>query len=162
MIVHPIKLGKKKIHQGEIRFWESIKLWRKKKKIIKLEKTSTRRKIKRIECRNSHQDERKMEYQETQKTWDFMNDHSGWEGLAKKWRFIMKRNSIKLRKMAKRKIKIHFINNKKVFSQVKKHESAVEKIRGHQIEMQNHPIKMTLCQTEGNRKCSWLKANRNL
>ena len=66
----------------------------------------------------------------------------------------MKRNSIKLRKMAKRKIKIHFINNKKVFSQVKKHESAVEKIRGHQIEMQNHPIKMTLCQTEGNRKCS--------
>ena len=28
-IVHAIKLGRKEIHQGEIRFWESIKLWEK-------------------------------------------------------------------------------------------------------------------------------------
>ena len=27
--VHSIKLGRKEIHQGEIRFWESIKLWEK-------------------------------------------------------------------------------------------------------------------------------------
>ena len=36
------KLGRKEIHQGEIRFWESIKLWEK-KKAIKLEKTSTKK-----------------------------------------------------------------------------------------------------------------------
>ena len=40
-IVHSIKLEKKKTHQGEIRFWESIKLW--KKKVICLEKTSTQK-----------------------------------------------------------------------------------------------------------------------
>ena len=37
------KLGRKEIHQGGIRFWESIKLWEK-KKAIKLEKTSTKKK----------------------------------------------------------------------------------------------------------------------
>ena len=47
-----------------------------------------------------------------------------------------------------------------MFSQVNKNESALEKIRGHQIEMQIHPIKMTLYQIERNRKCRWLKANR--
>ena len=49
------KLGRKEIHQGEIRFWESIKL-RKKEKAIKLEKTSTKRERKRerSECRNFH------------------------------------------------------------------------------------------------------------
>ena len=28
-IVHSIKLGRKEIHQGKIRFWENIKLWAK-------------------------------------------------------------------------------------------------------------------------------------
>ena len=37
-IVHPIKLGRKEAHHGEIRFWDSIKLWEK-EKAIKLEKT---------------------------------------------------------------------------------------------------------------------------
>ena len=56
-----IKQGEKKIHQKE-RFWESIKLWGKKKeeKVIKLEKAPTKRKKnkKRWECKNFHQVER--------------------------------------------------------------------------------------------------------
>ena len=30
------------------------------------------------ECRNFHEDERKMVYQKTQEKWDFMKDHSSW------------------------------------------------------------------------------------
>ena len=46
-------------------------------------------------------------------------------------------------------------NNKSVFSQVKKNESVLERIRGYQGEMQIH-----LCQIERNEKCSWVKANK--
>ena len=46
-------------------------------------------------------------------------------------------------------------NNKSVFSQVKKNESALERIRGYQGEMQIH-----LCQIERNEKCSWVKAKK--
>ena len=60
-----------------------------------------------------------------------------------------------------KKIKSHFIKEK-MFSQVKKNESALEKmkihkrnekIRVHQRKMQIHPSKMNLCQTERNKKC---------
>ena len=56
-----------------------------------------------------------------------------------------KQNSIKLRKMRKRKSKIHF-KKKSVFSQVKNNGNALERIRGYQGEMQNHPRKMKVCQ----------------
>ena len=83
------KLGRNEIHQGEIRFWESIKL-RKKEKAIKLEKTSTKRERKRerSECKNFHQVVR--EY------W-FVKRHKGheipWKIIQvekdeQKWRFI--------------------------------------------------------------------------
>ena len=61
-----------------------------------------------------------------------------------------KQNSIKLRK---RKSQIHFIK-KSVFSQVKKNESALERIRGYQGEMKIHPRKMKVYQIERNKKCS--------
>ena len=92
---------------------------------------------------------------DTRKTWDFMKDHSSWEGWTK-MKIHQKQNSIKLRK---RKSKIHFIK-KSVFSQVKKNESAIERIRGYQGEMKIHPRKMEVCQIERNKKCSWVKANK--
>ena len=49
----------------------------------------------------------------------------------RKIKIFQKHNSIKLRKMRKRKSKIHFIKKKSVFSQVKKNESALERIRGY-------------------------------
>jgi len=39
-----------------------------------------------------------------------------------------------------------------VFSQVKENESALERIRGYQGEVQIHPRKMKLCQIERNQK----------
>ena len=56
--------------------------------------------------------------------------------------------------MRKRKSKMHFIKKKCVFSQVKKNESALERIRGYQEEMQIHPGKIEVCQIERNKKCS--------
>ena len=47
-----------------------------------------------------------------------------------------------------------------MFSQVKKNESALERIRGYQGEMQIHPRKMKVCQIERTKKCSWVKANK--
>ena len=47
--------------------------------------------------------------------------------------------------MRKRKSKIHF-KKKSVFSQVKNNGNALERIRGYQGEMQNHPRKMKVCQ----------------
>ena len=41
---------------------------------------------------------------------------------------------------------------KSVFSQVKKNERALERIRGYQGEMQNHPRKMKVCQIERTKK----------
>ena len=64
-----------------------------------------------------------------------------------------KKNSIKLRKMRKRKGKMHFIK-KSVFNQVKKNESALERIIGYQGEMQIHQRKMKVCQIERNKKSS--------
>ena len=50
-IVHPIKLGrKKKIHQGDIGFWESIKMWEK-EKAIKLENISIKEKEREVNAR---------------------------------------------------------------------------------------------------------------
>ena len=51
-IVHPIKLGrKKKIHQGDIRFWESIKMWEKREG-HQARKYFNKRKRERSECKN--------------------------------------------------------------------------------------------------------------
>ena len=74
-----------------------------------------------------------------------------------KWRFIKRRNLVKLRKMRKRKSKIPFIKKKKcVFSQVKKNESALERIRGYQGEIQIHPGKMEVYPIERTKKCNWV------
>ena len=68
-------------------------------------------------------------------------------------KFIKRRNLIKLRKMRKRKSKTHFINNKNsVFSQVKKDESPLERIRGYQGEIQIHLGKMEVRQIERTKK----------
>ena len=131
-IVHSIKLERKKTHQGEIRFWESIKLWGK-KKAIKLEKTSTKKEI--------HQVVREYWFIKRHERHEIQWKIIQVEKDEKKWRFIKRRNLIKLRKMRKRKSKMHFIKKKCVFSQVKKNESALERIRGYQGEMQIHPKK---------------------
>ena len=77
-----------------------------------------------------------------------------------------KQNIIKFWKMRKRKNKTHFIKKKKksVFNQVKKNESALERIKGYQGEMQIYPRKMKVCQIERTKKkkkkkSSWVKAN---
>ena len=150
-IVHSIKLERKKTHQGEIRFWESIKLWGK-KKAIKLEKTSTKKEI--------HQVVREYWFIKRHERHEIQWKIIQVEKDEKKWRFIKRRNLIKLRKMRKRKSKMHFIKKKCVFSQVKKNESALERIRGYQGEMQIHPRKMKVCQIERTKKCSWVKANK--
>ena len=150
-IVHSIKLERKKTHQGEIRFWESIKLWGK-KKAIKLEKTSTKKEI--------HQVVREYWFIKRHERHEIQWKIIQVEKDEQKWRFIKRRNLIKLRKMRKRKSKMHFIKKKCVFSQVKKNESALERIRGYQGEMQIHPRKMEVYQIERNKKCSWVKANK--
>ena len=68
------------------------------------------------------------------------------------------KNLIKLRKMRKRRSKIHFLKKKKfVFNQIKKNESALERIRGYQGEMQIHPRKMKVCQIERTKKKNAIK-----
>ena len=59
--------------------------------------------------------------------------------------------------MRKRKNKTHFIKKKSVFNQVKKNESALERIRGYQGEMQIHPRKMKVCQIERTKKKNAIK-----
>ena len=57
-------------------------------------------------------------------------------------------NLIKLRKMRKINVRHISLKKKSVFSQVKKNESALERIKGYQGEMKNHPRKMKVCQIE--------------
>ena len=72
-----------------------------------------------------------------------------------------KQNSIKLRKMRKRKGKIHFIKKvclvKSSQKKKKKNESALERIRGYQGEIQIHPRKMKVCQIERTKKKNAIK-----
>ena len=62
--------------------------------------------------------------------------------------------------MRKRKNKIHFIK-KSVFSQVKKNESELERIRGYQGEMQIHPRKIKVYQIERNKKMQLSESQLN-
>ena len=61
--------------------------------------------------------------------------------------------------MRKRKNKTHFIKKKKksVFNQVKKNESALQRIKGYQGEIQIHPGKMEVCQIEKKMQSSAIK-----
>ena len=68
------------------------------------------------------------------------------------------KNPIKLRKMRKRKKDEEDTFHKKkrgVFSQVKKNESALEKIKGYQGEIQIHTGKMEVCQIERKNEVEW-------
>ena len=47
-----------------------------------------------------------------------------------------------------------------MFNQVKKNESALERIKGYQGEIQIHPGKVEVCQIERKKKCSWVEANK--
>ena len=107
--VHSIKLGRKEIHQGEIRFWESIKLWEKREGYEARKDFNQKRKRKRRERERqkwmqefSSNYERILIHQKTRETWDSMKDHSSCEGWEK-MKIHQKQNSIKLRKMRKRK-----------------------------------------------------------
>ena len=115
-IVHSIKLERKKTHQGEIRFWESIKLWGK-KKAIKLEKTSTKKEI--------HQVVREYWFIKRHERHEIQWKIIQVEKDEQKWRFIKRRNLIKLRKMRKRKSKIHLIIKKKKVCSVKSRKMKV-------------------------------------
>ena len=113
--IHSIKLGRKEIHQGEIRFWKSIKQCEK-KNAIKLGKTSKKRR-ERNECKNFHQVVREYWFIKRHKRYEIPWKIIQVEKDEQTWRFIKRRNLIKLRKMRKRKSKIHFIKKKKrVFS----------------------------------------------
>ena len=59
--------------------------------------------------------------------------------------------------MRKRKNKTHFIKKKSVFNQVKKNESALQRIKGYQGEIQIHPGKMEVCQIEKKMQSSAIK-----
>ena len=99
---------KENFHQGEIRFWESIKLCEKREAHFKKKR---RRERERSECKNFHQVVREYWFIKRHETWDSMKDHSSWEGWAKML-IRQKQNLIKLRKRRKRKSKIHLIINK--------------------------------------------------
>ena len=95
-IVHSIKLERKKTHQGEIRFWKSIKLWEKRvghqaRKDFNQKKKKKKRKKWMQEFSSSC--ERILIHQKTQETWDSMKAHSSWEGWAK-MKIHQKQNSI--------------------------------------------------------------------
>ena len=57
------------------------------------------------------------------------------------------------------KKKVRYMSSKKCVQSSQENESALERIRGYQGEMQNHPRKMKVCQIE-RKKCSWVKANK--
>ena len=67
-IVHPIKQGRKEIHQGEIRLWESIKLWEKREGHQTRKDFNQEKKreifIKLWENTNSSKDTREMRFHE--------------------------------------------------------------------------------------------------
>ena len=73
-IVHSIKLERKKTHQGEIRFWKSIKLWEKRethqaRKVFNQKKRERERERKReVNARISLSYERILIHQKTQGT----------------------------------------------------------------------------------------------
>ena len=64
--------------------------------------------------------------------------------------------------MRKRKNKTHFIKKKSVFNQVKKNESALERIKGYQGEIQIHPGKMEVCQIEKKMQLSTIKFRKKI
>ena len=78
-IVHSIKLVRKEIHQGKIRFWESIKLWEKREGHQARKDFNNKMREKWMQ-EFSSSCERILIHQKTQKTWDSMKDHSSWEG----------------------------------------------------------------------------------
>ena len=49
-----------------------------------------------------------MEYQKTQKTWDFMKDHSRWEGLAKKMKIYHEKEFNQIEKDGEKKNQVTF------------------------------------------------------
>ena len=75
------------------------------------------------------------------------------ERSFKLWRMKNKRRFIKRKiqlNWGRWEKKIHFIQKKGVFSQDKKNESALEKIKGYQGDIQIHLRKMEVCQIEKN------------
>ena len=74
-------------------------------------------------------------------------------GMSKNEDSSREENPIRLRKMRKRKKIRHISLNKKkkgIFSQVKKNENALEKIKEYKREIQIHPRKMEFYQIERN------------
>ena len=72
-IVHSIKLERKKTHQGEIRFWKSIKLWEKReshqaRKVFNQKKERERERKREVNARISLSYERILIHQKTQGT----------------------------------------------------------------------------------------------
>ena len=120
---------------------------------MKLEKTSTKKKKRKrrererekSECRNFHQIMREYwfikRHERHEIPWKFIQVVKD----EKKWRFIKSKIQLNWGRWGKEKSKTYFIK-KSVFSQVKKNESALERIRGHQGEMQIHLGKMEVCQ----------------
>ena len=155
--VHSIKLGRKEIHQGEIRFWKSIKLWEKRegyearKDFNQNKNKKEEREREKSECRNFHQIMREYwfikRHEKREIPWKIIQVVKD----EKKWRFIKCKIQLNWGRWGKEKSKTYFIK-KSVFSQVKKNESALERIRGHQGEMQIHPGKMEVCQIKKKKK----------
>ena len=124
-IVHSIKLEKKKTHQGEIRFWESIKLWKKKGHLSRKDFNKKKKK--------KEKEKRGKDTKDMREYW-FINRHKRreipWKIIQvekdeQTWRFTKRRNLIKLRKMRKRKSKIHLIIKKKKVCSVKSRKMKV-------------------------------------
>ena len=125
-IVHSIKLEKKKTHQGEIRFWESIKLW--KKKVICLEKTSTKKK------RKKEKEKRGKDTKDMREYW-FINRHKRreipWKIIQvekdeQKWRFIKRKIQSNWGRWGKENVRYISSKKKSAFNQVKKRWRSVK------------------------------------
>ena len=120
---------------------------------MKLEKTSTKKEKKKKKKREREKSECRNFHQIMREYW-FIKRHERheipWKIIQvvkdeKKWRFIKSKIQLNWGRWGKEKSKTYFIK-KSVFSQVKKNESALERIRGHQGEMQIHLGKMEVCQ----------------
>ena len=110
-IVHSIKLERKKTHQGEIRFWKSIKLWEKRvgHQARKDFNQKKKKKRERNECKNFHQVAREYWFIKRHKRHEIPWKIIQVEKDEQKWRFIKKKFNQIEEGDEKKKSKIHFI-----------------------------------------------------
>ena len=116
-IVHSIKLVRKEIHQGEIRFWESIKLWGKReghqarKDFNQKRERERERERERSKCKNFHQVVREYWFIKRHKRHEIPWKLIQVEKDEQKWRFIKSKIQSNWGRWEKEKVR--YISSKK-------------------------------------------------